>query len=206
MGRAVSADGTLGAELALADGNLAQRMADVVYTGTDFLVVYLNADSPRGIYTLRTTTTDPGAPAELLDDVEIMEAPVLLATDDGYVILYRTLDGLDTRLYYVGLDSEGALAVEPTMLLSNGRVYDATYDGSHVVVAATITDFVDYQLFLLKLNSDGSEEGERFVMACGESITNPAIEWTGEDFVLAWTESVDDIYMPSRLFAQRISF
>lgn len=207
-GRAISLDDALGDELLLAGGSLRQELSSVVFTGTDYLVVFQSEDAPEGIYTIRTSATTPGVPAAAINGLEMIEQPHVVATGaDLYAVMFRTQRVLDTRLYFSTVTADGALVAEPVVVLPSSGGFDAVFDGTDTVVVATRSDFTRAQAQLYRLGPDGVALGDHLVIACSGNVSNPAIAWTGEDFYLAWSEPVpDDIHVSSRLHAQRVSF
>jgi hypothetical protein len=207
-GRAIALDDTLGEELLLSGGSLRQELSSVVFTGTDYLVVFQSEDTPEGIYTLRATGAAAGLPVAAINGVSIIEQPRVVPTGaDLYAVMFRTQRGLETRVYFSSVTPDGALVTSPVVVLPNGRVFDAVFDGTNTVMVATQSDYARAQAALWRIGPDGVTIGDHFVVACSSNVSNPTIAWTGEDYYLSWSEPVaDDIHMTSRLYAQRVSF
>ena len=89
-------------------------------------------------------------------------------TDDGYIVAgYTDTFGADNHdIYVLKLNSDGSLAWEKTF---GGNHYDGAYsiqqttDGGYIVAGGYITSFgaVDRDIYILKLNSDGSLAWEK---------------------------------------------
>ncbi|MDB4931311.1 MAG: hypothetical protein JWM10_3795 [Myxococcaceae bacterium] len=169
-------------------------------------------DDCNGIIDDNATLTPTG------DAVRVSEAAVAPSGPGGvqwtgsrYGVSYWGYDGGRAHVYFRQIDQTGVpSSTQQTLTTTPNDAFGASLAWSGRVLGAVWQDRRDpsggYEIYFNRLTPEGERLGpdQRISFAPGFSV-NPAIVWTGEEFVLVWQDERDTVGEGGyEIYAQRV--
>jgi hypothetical protein len=132
-------------------------------------------------------------------------------TGDRYAASFWGYEGGKARVFFAAIDRDGTRRVaQRAVTTTPNDAYGAAVAWTGRILGAVWQDRRDpsggYEIYFNRLTPDGEKLGpdQRISFAPGFSI-NPAIAWTGEEFILAWQDERNSLGSGGyEIYAQRV--
>lgn len=169
-------------------------------------------DDCNGVIDDDATLTPGGGSVRVSDPAVAPSSPGGAAwTGDRYATSFWGYEGGKARVFFAGIDREGTARVtQRAVTTTPSDAYGAALAWTGRVLGAVWQDRRDpsggYEIYFNRLTPDGEKLGpdQRISFAPGFSI-NPAIAWTGEEFLLAWQDERNSLGSGGyEIYAQRV--